>query len=207
MADKRIMSELTVEVVTEPFHYLIIKGLFTKDERESMFNEMLLIKENNAFKNPEQSGGAVIDDINLKRNSAIFFDEIYMDRGCSSVLKYNRKTIDLLLSDRCHDSWFFNRETFKSDSTLVSYYENADYYKSHKDQATITTLSYFFKEPKRFQGGVIKFTDYDIEFEVDTETTIAFPSNIRHEVSEIKMNDKDLGCSKGRFCMNQFFSV
>ena len=90
---------------------------------------------------------------------------------------------------------------------MVSYYENSDYYKSHRDDAIVTVLNYFFKEPKRFEGGEIIFTDYDLKFQVTNEITIIFPSNIKHEVSEIYLDKKYEGKGLGRFCMNQFLTA
>ena len=95
---------------------------------------------------------------------------------------------------------------FSEYRTLISYYEDTDYYKSHRDDVLITALSYFFVEPKKFKGGEIIFTDFNLRFEVTNNTTIVFPSHIMHEVSEISLDEKDKGKGLGRFCMNQFVS-
>ena len=95
---------------------------------------------------------------------------------------------------------------FNSDSTLVSYYEDACYYKPHKDKVVVTSVSWFFKEPRKFVGGEITFTDYDLTFRVTNDLTIIFPSNIKHEVSEISIDDEHKGSQNGRFCMSQFLN-
>ena len=103
-------------------------------------------------------------------------------------------------------SWYYKNLEYSEYSTLVSYYEDTDYYKSHRDDVLITALSYFFVEPKKFKGGEIIFTDFNLRFEVTNNTTIVFPAHIMHEVSEISLNEKDKGKGLGRFCMNQFVS-
>ena len=199
------MSNIEVTVHTEPFHYIEVRNLWNEQERKEMFDEMLFLENKGIFKPPEETGSAVDDDKKvLKKNSGMFIDEVFYNRDYSDILKHNRKLFKVLENKKVKGSWYFDGLNFNADTTLVSYYEDACYYKPHKDKVVVTSVSWFFKEPRKFVGGEITFTDYDLTFRVTNDLTILFPSNIKHEVSEISIDDEDKGKQNGRFCMSQF---
>ena len=199
------MSNIEVTVHTEPFHYIEVRNLWTEQERKEMFDEMLYLENKGLFKPPEETGSDKRECGKLKKkNSGMWIDEVFGNRDYSDILKHNRKLYGILTNKKTNDSWYFNDLTTTNDSTLVSYYEDACYYESHKDMVVVTAVSWFFKEPRKFVGGEITFTDYDLTFRVTNDLTILFPSNIKHEVSEISIDDEDKGKQNGRFCMSQF---
>jgi len=196
---------VNIELFKTPFHYLKINGLFSNEERGKMLEEIFLIKDLKAFSEPSSSLGATDEFGDYKnKNYSIFFDSIYAMRECSNVLSINRKLFSIFDEDELKNSWFFNGNSFNSDSTLVSYYENKDFYQPHRDYSYMTALTWMFKEPKSFTGGVLSFPNYGLDINVDNETTIVFPSNILHSVSEVFMKEEALGKNKGRVCMTQF---
>ena len=198
---------MNISVHTEPFHYIVIEELWDEKEKTKMLEEMLYFEKKGLFRPPEETGSATnADEEILKMNTALFVDDIYLDRDTSDILKYNRKIFDVLfvMNEKFKESWFFNEVNRNVDRTLVSYYEDSCYYKGHKDESVMTTVSWFFKEPKKFKGGDISFPDYDLTFEVSTDMVIIFPSNIVHSVSEISIDDNDKGKQFGRFCMSNF---
>jgi Rps23 Pro-64 3,4-dihydroxylase Tpa1-like proline 4-hydroxylase len=199
---------MKINVHTEPFHYITVENLWTEKEHKEMFEEILLFESKGLFGAPEKSQSAKDTKGNvLKRNRAEFFDSIWGNTDYSHVLTHNQKIANVFEDDEVKKSWYFKDLGVNHYTTLVSYYENSDYYKSHRDDAIVTVLNYFFKEPKRFEGGEIIFTDYDLKFQVTNEITIIFPSNIKHEVSEIYLDKKYEGKGLGRFCMNQFLTA
>jgi hypothetical protein len=190
---------------TEPFHYLEVTGVWTEQERTEMFNEMLHFESNSMFLPPKETSTSIDEDGKEgKQNSGIFIDSIFQNREHSTILKHNRKVFDVFSDNVIKDSWYFDSIHTDADSTLVSYYENSDYYHAHKDKSVYSAVSWFFKEPKKFLGGEISFTDYDITFEVTNNLTIIFPSNITHEVSKVSIAKSHVGKQSGRFCMSQF---
>ena len=120
----------------------------------------------------------------------------------------NRKIFDKFDEIKSsHPSWFFNNFTCNFDTTQISYYEKNDYYGAHTDASILTALTWFYKEPKKFQGGDIFFTDYDLQHSIQNNSTLIFPSCIKHSVSTIEMGDENLNKRLGRFCMAQFFQI
>ena len=201
------MSNIRVTVHTEPFHYIEVRNLWTDEERKEMFDEMLFLEKKELFKPPEETGSDVNEDGSLKkRNTGMFIDEVWQNRDYSDILKHNIKIFKVFENKKVKDSWYYDGLNFNSDSTLVSYYEDACYYESHRDRTLVTAVSWFFKEPKKFKGGELTFTDYNLTFEVTNDLTILFPSNINHEVSKISIDDENKGKQYGRFCMSQFLN-
>ena len=190
---------------TEPFHYIEVRNLWSAEERTEMFEEMLFLEKHSLLQSPEHSASATyIDGTYKKNNRSSFIDEICRDRESSKILRYNRELFGVLDSEETQKSWFFNGIHRTTDSTLVSYYEDATWYRPHRDKTIMTAVSWFFKEPKKFKGGDITFTDYNLTFEVTNDLTILFPSNIRHEVSEVSIDNKYVGKQYGRFTLSQF---
>ena len=49
---------MNIEVITEPFHYVKIVGLYSKEERKQIMRESLSINELGGFVNPSKTGTA-----------------------------------------------------------------------------------------------------------------------------------------------------
>ena len=196
---------MIINVHTEPFHYITVTDIWTKTEYNEILAEMQYLESKGYFLDAEDTGTAT-DENNeaLKKNKAQWIDHVYQDRKYSDILKHNRKIFDVLQQEIVNESWFFKLLEFDLDTTLVSYYENSDYYKSHQDKAKVTGLSWFFSKPQKFAGGDLIFTDFDLRFPGATDILILFPSNIKHEVTEIRMSKATQGKQLGRYAMNQF---
>ena len=193
---------MNIEVITEPFHYIKITGLYSKEERENMLEEMSKLQRMGCFKEPKETGQPTEE---MKKNSGLFLWDIYSNTNESDILTHNTKLFDIFSSKETHKSWLFRYPPiFMSNRTLISYYENSDYYKPHVDYAQFTALTWFYRTPKKFKGGDFEFTEYNITHKVDNETTILFPSGIEHAATNTIMESVDEGKQVGRFCMAQF---
>ena len=62
------------------------------------------------------------------------------------------------------------------DDTLISYYEDSEYYKPHEDIFNFAKLTWFFKEPKKFEGGDLVFTEFGEIVKCENNKCIVFPS-------------------------------
>ena len=59
-----------------------------------------------------------------------------------------------------------------SKNNVPNVYKNYDYYKSHVDNSYSTALTWFYKEPKQFEGGNILFSDYNIEIPIENNSIL-----------------------------------
>lgn len=198
---------MKIEHYQRGFPYIIIQDLYTEEE------EILIKKELDFYlpslKGPDDTASARNMDTGelLKKNKGLFLDSVFSDRSVSRILEFNRKTFTLLEEEKKkigHDNWFFKKQKTDEDHTLISYYEDGDYYLPHDDTALYTVLTWFYKEPKSFTGGDFVFPDYNVRIECKNNMTIIFPSIISHSVECVKVDEDKLNQGFGRWCLTQF---
>ena len=202
----------TVEILTDKFPLAIVDDYYSLEDLSLIWKELEFLE--GKHQPPDETGSAANDEgENLKNNSGLFLDNIYASqhRDISSILNANGKCAwyHALHSQKDkHDDWLFNNmllgNFLKWNTTLLSYYENEDYYDAHKDSSLITILHWLYKEPKRFEGGDIIFPDYDIGVKVENNKTIIFPGCISHQVLPVKMEEKYKNKGLGRYCITEF---
>ena len=136
----------------------------------------------------------------------MFLDRFFTSRDSSNILEVNRKLVDQEIYKN-HSHWLFNHlDALNEDTTQILYYENNDEYKPHRDLARLTAITWFYREPKKFTGGNLRFPRFDMEIECKHNRVIVFPSSIHHGVDKVGMEEKDMGKKLGRFTMTQFLS-
>jgi hypothetical protein len=195
-----------------PFPLIVLENTFTTEELNLIWDEIRFFYYGKKFSPPDETGGAY-DTVDGKRvykknNSGLWILDFYQKPEFSNIYKVNRKLIEKKEEIYTnHPSWFFKNIYFNQDNTLLSYYENGNYYDPHTDNAFLTCLTWFYKQPKKFEGGNLIFTDYDVKIEISNNCTVIFPSCIKHEVSEISMKSDDLDNLNGRICMTQFIGL
>ena len=92
-----------------------------------------------------------------------------------------------------------------SDSSLISYYEDQDYYKPHHDTMMWTNLIWMVREPRKFKGGDFKLDEPNIEVKLKNNRAVFFPSCYLHSVSPIKFDTKPDEIGFGRYCITHFY--
>lgn len=191
-----------------PFPHLIIENIFDNHELQVIWQELDFLTYNNKFDSPFETHSARDDFGNLlKSNGGIFLDSCYYKREISNILTVNRKILQKdILQEFANLSFGYKQILHcNSDHTLISYYENADYYLPHIDKSLFTILTWFYKKPKSFQGGELYFTEYDYEIKIKNNMTLFFPSYLEHSVTKVEMiyNYSEFS-GYGRYCMTQF---
>ena len=184
----------------------VVQNFYTKKELEQIINFVFTTNPYEWFTNPEQNGGAKDEKGNyLKNNYAVWIDEWYTQIGRTfcPLFKINRKLWDEKLNLRLEKEHYIfkNVMTIDSDSTYLNYYEDANFYDYHRDQATLTALTIFYQEPKKFEGGELLFEN-ELTVPCENNILVIFPSILKHRAETIKMKTKEKLC--GRFSMTQF---
>ena len=201
---------MEIKHYTEPFPYVRIFDFYNEDDLKLIWKELDFIVNNDVLVGPEHIGSA--HNVNgekkdyKRKGRGVWIQNIYKDLNTSYIHKLNKKLFsrEMMASIRKNGSWFYRNFGFKTYCTLLSYYENADYYASHVDNSYSTALTWFYKEPKKFEGGNIMFSDYNIEIEIKNNSILLFPSVISHSVLEIKMEEQYMGENNGRICITNF---
>ena len=190
-------------IIKEPIPYLYIENIFEENELQLIYKELEFLHPK--LLNAEHSGGAKKNGIILKKNTGVFLDTVFLIREFSDILNINRKFFSEEITKsaiKCCPGYGLLK-TVNSDSTLISYYENEDYYQPHFDSCAISIVTWFFKEPKNFTGGDFNFTDYNVTIEPKNNSGVIFFSNYFHEVSSTQLLN-NLEPMSGRFSMSMF---
>jgi hypothetical protein len=202
---------MNTQSLQDPFPHLIVDDLYDEDELKLVWQELEFLNHLDKWKKPEETGAAVISEDILKNSLGLFLDgdnPIYSHRNISNILKVNRKILseDVLGTYSKLSFGYQSALISNHDTTLINYYEDSHYYKRHYDRSIVTSLTWFYKEPKSFFGGDLIFSDFDrYTVTVKNNRAILFPSFIFHEVEEICMPENKPGY--GRYCMSQFFMI
>ena len=196
----------------EPFPYILIDDFYDQSELDRIWEEL------DYLCNPKRMGRSSIErgaatniysdgtEQSIKNSWDLFLDTFFTSRDFSNILEVNRKLINKEIF-KDHPHWLFNHlDALNEDNTQILYYENNDEYKPHRDLARLTGITWFYREPKKFTGGNLRFPRFDMEIECKHNRVIVFPSSIHHGVDKIGMEEKDMGKKLGRFTMTQFLS-
>lgn len=197
----------------EGYFFLRIDNFLCKKELEEVWEEITFLSYRNKFEKDTGTSKNIETGELLSNKIGIFLDDVYTDRKYCNFFKYYKKWITKETRENLLKTSFFWRELnhCNYDRTLFSYYEDGRYYKEHEDTARLTQLFYTFKEPKKFTGGQIIFSDFNYSQEIENNTLILFPSWFKHEVKPVILDEATpdeqdkLECN-GRYVFTTFFS-
>ena len=198
---------MIIDIFNEKFPYMVVDDYYNEEELKLIWEELDFLSYPHKLKRATKERGGATGNTGqlLKKNFHRFIDEIYSERELSNILTVNRK----LLEDdykilRQHPHWFFQNVVFNKDYTQVGYYENNDHYGEHRDSASVTALTWLYKEQKKFIGGDLFLSSDKIKIDCVNNRTLIFPSMIPHSVNEIHMNDEKPSRGHGRYVITQF---
>ncbi len=200
------MQNISADAYIEPFPHLVFHNFYTDEELELIWEELKFYTKPNKLLDVEEYQGVV----GYTKAKALQLDAVYRgkNRVLSNILEVSRKVFDNQVMEpfsNLHDCCS-SAEHSNYDITKVRYYHNGDYYKPHKDMYfDFLAFSYFYREPKRFEGGNLIFPKYDYEFNCEHNSLIIMPSWVEHGVSEVSINDSDYYDGYGRYAITHFF--
>ncbi|MEC7229554.1 MAG: 2OG-Fe(II) oxygenase [Candidatus Thermoplasmatota archaeon] len=199
------MQNISADAFIEPFPHMVFHNFYTNEELELIWEELKFYTKPNKLLDVEEYQGVV----GYTKAKALQLDVVYKEnRFLSNILEVSRKVFDdqilepfSKISDCCTLA-----KNANYDHTKVRYYHNGDCYKPHTDSYfEFLAFSYFYKEPKRFEGGNLIFPKYDYEFSCDHNSLIIMPAWVEHGVSEVKIKDSDYYEGYGRYAITHFF--
>jgi len=193
------------------FPYLIVDNFYNKKEQKLIWEELEFHKDNFTIDVGSENLGVALDKNNkpIAKLKRIYLDEIYTDnRQASNILNVYSKIISSNVKKAYRNttpSWRTFEITNK-DCSLVSYYENQQDYKEHFDKFMHSCLIWFYKKPKRFNGGDLTFTQSNKTVECKHNRMILFPSYYLHSVDKVSMEYKYRNKGLGRYCLTHFYN-
>jgi predicted 2-oxoglutarate/Fe(II)-dependent dioxygenase YbiX len=194
---------MKLQVYKQPLEFIVIDDFYEDFELKRIWSELEFLKSK-FIKADHTSAATDASGKSLKKSEGIFLDEVYKDKSFSDILNLNQKIFcDAIIEQILNFNPLYKLYLCPDNIySLVNYYEDTDYYEPHVDISTFTAITILYKEPKKFDGGVLSFPDYDVNIESKNNRLILFPSMVKHGVSEMKMNDNEQGF--GRYSIAQF---
>lgn len=178
---------------------VVIDEFYNEKELNLIWQELNFLTSASKLQSPKETYGAVDEQkTQLKSNHGVFLEDIYQDRKFSNILTLNRKMFspDIIKTLISVSPEFKYSENINYDVTLLSYYENNDFYKGHRDRSVLSYIYWCNKEPIKFSGGDLHFEELNQTIGYRNNRLVVFPSHYIHVVSNVEMEDKE---SKNKF--------
>ena len=202
---------MKIQYLENEFPYIIIDNTYDEFELNLIWEELNFLCHPHKLKgDPRTTSSALRSDGTPKKNNmCLFLDNVYTNRNTSNILGINRKLLsNEMFFLKQHPNWFFKEFMCNYDTTLISYYEDSNYYERHYDHCIVTMLTWLFNEPKKFNGGNVNlhYEDNVTKIECLNNRTLIIPSMINHSVDKVEMSESAMFKKQGRICISQFLS-
>ena len=199
---------MEVKYHEERIPFVVIDGFYDEDEQSEILVELdYLCTERRLIPPFKDKSGARHKNRNVKNVGCLYLEDFYAKRRHSNILTIT----DRLFSDGYsmidnHPHWYFDLDSINHHNTHILYYEDTNEYPAHKDTCRFTAVTYFYREPKKFEGGDLQFTDYQIQVECVNNRIIVFPSMLNHRSTPVRMLENDTQIKNGKFCITHFLN-
>jgi hypothetical protein len=194
------------------FPYLIVDDLYTEEEQDLIWSELELLQPLYKMDTAAIIGGSSLEpdgtpSAKLKR---LYLDSYYgTNREKSNIFKFYNKITSLEIQHQyglTTPSWG-SYSLANTDKSIISYYDNGDEYKEHFDTSMHTCLVWFYREPKRFTGGDLYFSQSDSVVECKHNRMVLFPGYYMHQVNTLNIAEEYANKGLGRYCITHMYTV
>lgn len=189
------------------FPYMLVDDFYTTKEQFSIWEELEYYRRKNLYsdgKLPDSYGVSPVANLNR-----ISLEELYPDnRQDSNILTLYKKILSEEVLEKYRQTTPAARqfENTNYDCSVVNYYEDSNNYGEHFDSFMHTVFIWFYKSPKRFEGGNLRFPELNKTIECIHNRMVMFPSYYLHEVEKVEIENKYRDQGLGRYCMTHFYS-
>ena len=193
------------------FPFLIIDNFYNNEEEIKIWIDLELLHP--LLKDEKTSTGnmAVDGDGNKKGDAKrVYLDTFFgNNRGQSNILTYYKKIVspEIIKTYTKNVPAGITFQSSDTDISQISYYDESGYYGEHHDLYMHTCLIWFYKEPKKFQGGDLKFIQSKTTVDCKHNRMVLFPSYYLHEVVRMDMNKEYINKGFGRYCLTHFYNI
>jgi len=194
------------------YPYILIDEFYDKEEEKLIWQELEFYSGKFLVENKDTTKGvSAADETGKSLNSSqrLYLDEVYgqKNRHISNILnvygKILGKEIIKAVNDNMPTATILSNSN--RDTSQISYYDSGDFYDAHVDLYGYSVMVWFFKKPKRFDGGDFVLSESDTLIECKHNRLIMIPSYYLHSVTPIKMEKKYKDKGLGRYTLTHFY--
>jgi hypothetical protein len=184
----------------DKFQYVVIDDFYNPDELKLIKEELQELLPFVVCSGEHLETAKDLNGNSLKNALGLFLDKHYnSNRFESNILNLNRKIFFDEVVDECKklNAFFSCIRHVNSDYTLINYYKNNEQYNPHRDNSTLTAITFF--SLGTFKKGQFRFTEYDIEIESKENRVVIFPGCIEHASLPIESEENNYRISMAQF--------
>jgi hypothetical protein len=209
-----IKQNWDVKVINDnpTFPFVVIDNWYTPNEEKAIWKELDFISTVPKEEMSRAENGVVASSKGVPLSNAyrFYLEGFYKNKRLSPIFncRYKQQTKQLhkIVRDNCMP-YARSFLTSNFDSSMLSYYEEKDFYKPHHDTVLWTCLIWMVREPRLFDGGDFKMVEPDVEVKLKNNRMILFPSCFLHSVSPIKFHTQPKEIGYGRYCITHFYNT
>lgn len=194
------------------YPFLIIDDYYTPEEEKLVWQELDYYaswpydKIDRSEKN--NASGKYSDGESKAKGFRFYLDEFYRREiaYCSHILNFQYKQREGSIQNalRHVQPYYSSFVDSNCDVSFISYYEDKDGYDTHWDVASWSQLTWFVKEPRRFDGGDFVLEQPNIKVKLKHNRSILFPSVYKHRVIPVKSHS-NMEKGYGRWTLTHFY--
>ena len=190
----------------ERIPFVVIDDFYDENEQSEIMVELdYLCTERRLIPPFEDKSGASNNYRNVKNVGCQYLESFYQQRKHSNILTITERLfVDCVDIIDNHPHWYFDLSNINSHTTHILYYEDSNEYPPHRDTCRFTIVTYFYREPKKFEGGDLQFPDHQVQVECVNNRIVVFPSMLHHRSTPVRMLENDTQTKNGKFCITHF---
>jgi|DEB0MinimDraft_4_1074332.scaffolds.fasta_scaffold51348_1 Rps23 Pro-64 3,4-dihydroxylase Tpa1-like proline 4-hydroxylase len=190
--------------------FIVIDNWYTPQEEKNIWKELDFYSSQENIERAENTFVATYEDGKPKSKAHRFHIQEYytpLGRQRSNIFNYMYKVRTPQFHNLVREIKPFCNSfmSTNADSSLISYYEDSEFYDSHWDDYAWTMLIWFVREPRLFKGGDFVFPDTKQKIKLKQNRALFFPSMFEHKVTPVKMHTKPKEIGYGRYTITHFF--
>jgi hypothetical protein len=193
---------------------VVIDNFYTEEQLKEIMIELKWLTKPSVMQDETKLKAAETNGEILTSKNGVFLEDVFKNWQHSALISHGMKQTGITeFRNKLLEFNTMFKSLFDCNSRchLVSYYENSNYYKPHKDAFFYTILNYFFVEPKQFDGGELILYSCNSNKEATIEPkhnrTVVIQSSTMHQAKEIKSKINQKLSGHGRYCNAMFLST
>lgn len=193
-----------------PYPFVLIDSWYSSKEESNVWSEIDFFERNNFLKKDSTGGDGSVatydDGISKAKNKRIFLGEIFKNNFASHINNYlyKQRTSEFKEIIQYCQPYHRSFESANAESTMISFYNDGDYYDTHYDSTAWTCLIWMVKEPRNFDGGDFIFPEINHNIELKNNRMVMFPSCFNHQVSKLNYKNKN-DTDVGKYTITHFY--